>query len=323
MIPGLLAGAALAGLWLVWAAGIEPRWLRVRAFRLQPGAGPLPLPPVAAAAPSHISPAVAATPSPTPTSPTPPAGAPTADGGAGRGAVRIAHLTDLHAPVYRIDESRLWSALLAWQPHLIAFTGDLVEDGRLPWDAGLRLLARLADRWPVYFVPGNHDHLAGWPRLEQGLRASGVRVLANAGEPFQAAGYRFFVAGVDDPHTRRDRLDRALTGAPADLPVLLLAHAPAEGLLRQASRRHIPLVLTGHTHGGQVRLPWVGALWVPGQGWFPRYDRGWFPLGRGCLLVNAGLGTPKPWVRWLCPPEVLLIAWQPAPCGSQPLQRQA
>ncbi|PZN11353.1 MAG: metallophosphoesterase [Bacillota bacterium] len=284
----------LAGLWLAWTAAIEPRWLCVRTYWLGPGAGPRPGPPVGEG-----------------TEGPPPARLPEGSPVRGRGSVRIAHLTDLHAPVYRIDESRILSSLSAWEPHLIAFTGDLAEGGGLPYDAGLRLLARLAARWPVYFVPGNHDHLAGWQTMEQRLREAGVRVLVNEGECATVGGLPLFIAGVDDPHTGRDRLDEALAGAPSAAAILLLAHAPSQRLRRLAVERRIPLVLVGHTHGGQVRLPAVGALWVPGQGWFPHYDRGWFRLGDGYLFVNSGLGTPKPWIRWLCPPEVVLIQWEP------------
>ncbi|HEY8393530.1 MAG TPA: metallophosphoesterase [Thermaerobacter sp.] len=301
MSPGPVMGLVLTGLWLAWVAGVEPRWLQVRAYRLRPGAGPHPIPPPAAAR--------ARLPSGHP--------APAGDRGEesdGKGRVlRVAHLTDLHAPFYRIDEIRLLAALQAWGPDLIAFTGDLADSGQAPYEAGLRLLARLSARWPVYFVPGNHDHPAGWPALERRLREAGIRVLVNEGDSFQIRGRTFYIAGVDDPHTGRDRLERALGDAPAGVPVLLLAHAPTERIRRLASQRGIPLVLVGHTHGGQVRLPGLGALWVPGQGWFPRYDRGWFRLGDGHLLVNAGLGTPKPWIRWLCPPEVVLIEWEPGP----------
>lgn len=293
MRPGPVAGAVLAALWLAWVAEIEPRWLRVRAYRLRRGAIPQPAPP---AAPVPVR---------------PPAGHHEAVGDARGRTLRIAHLTDLHAPVYRIDESRLWAALRAWRPDLITFTGDLADSGQLPYDAGVRLLARLAARWPVYFVPGNHDHLAGWPPMERRLREAGIHVLVNDGELYRARGQTFYIAGVDDPHTGRDRLDEALAGAPPGVPVLLLAHAPSRRIRQLAPDRRVPLVLVGHTHGGQVRLPWLGALWIPGQGWFPRYDRGWFRLGDTYLLVNAGLGTPKPWIRWLCPPEVVLIDWEP------------
>ena len=236
--------------------------------------------------------------------------------GPGRGVLRIAHLTDLHAPVYRIREEALFRWLEALAPDLVVFTGDLAEGRHLPAARGVDLLRRLARRWPVYLVPGNHDHLYGWRRLEEELAPTGVQILVNRGTTLWAGDVPVYLAGVDDPHTGRDRLDDALAAAPAGVPVVLLAHAPAAGLRARAAGGRVDLVLAGHTHGGQVRLPGLGALWIPGQGWFPRYDRGWFDIGGTRWYISAGLGTPRPWIRWLCPPELVLLEIEVPPRGT-------
>ncbi|ADU51437.1 metallophosphoesterase [Thermaerobacter marianensis DSM 12885] len=297
-LAGTRAGAgatALRGLAAVllaavtWGWLVEPRWLQARAFRLPLAGGPpQPLPAAATRRP-------------------------------GPGGLRLAHLTDLHAPVYRIPEAALLRQLRAWQPDAVVFTGDLAEGPHHPATRGVALMARLARRWPVFLVPGNHDHLYGWFRLRRDLEAAGVQVLVNRGTVLRAGEAAVYLAGVDDPHTGRDRVGEALAGAPPGTPVVLLAHAPAEGIRRAAAARGVRLVLAGHTHGGQVRLPLVGALWIPGQGWFPRYDRGWFDIGGTWWYIATGLGTPRPWIRFRCRPELVLIELvPPAPRTGPP-----
>lgn len=277
LAPPVAFLAGVAVLVLGWALLVEPVWLRRRAFRLPLAGGP-------------------------------PRPLPVARGGRPvRRGLRLVHLTDLHAPLYRVDEGALLDQVAAWDPDAVVVTGDLAEGPHLPARRGVDLLATLARRWPVYLVPGNHDHLYGWPALRRELEAAGIRVLVNRGVVLRSGAVAVFLAGVDDPHTGRDRLDRALAGAPRDLPAVVLAHAPAARLRQEAAARRVRLVLAGHTHGGQVRLPVVGALWIPGQGWLPRYDRGWFDIGGTWWYIATGLGTPKPWVRLLCRPEVVLV----------------
>lgn len=283
---GLLAVVILAV--VAWAYLVEPRWLKVRAYRLALGAP------------------AGGRPAPVPVPPPRPAAGPGA-GTSTPARLRLAHLTDLHAPVYRIAEPLLVHWIEAWQPDAVVFTGDLAENKGLPARRGVELLRRLARRWPVYLVPGNHDHLYGWGRLRRDLEGAGVRVLVNQGVRLEKGRAAIYLTGVDDPHSGRDRLDASLAGAPAGMPVVLLAHAPADGIRRAAAARGVPLALAGHTHGGQVRLPLVGALWIPGQGWFPTFDRGWFDVGGTWWYIATGLGTPRPWIRLLCRPEVVLL----------------
>lgn len=307
--PLLGLAATVILLWLFWVAWLEPRWVQVVAYRFRPGLGPSVF---------NLSPAPARPGNQRDQDLQPPdqrvripqqATVPDPHGlpGQGRQRVRIAHLTDLHAPVYQVSHRSLLRYLKQAQPDLIVFTGDLADGPHQPADGGVDLMAALARRWPVYLVPGNHDHLAGWPGLQRRLAAAGVHVLVNEGRTVGIAGTDFFLAGVDDPHTGRDRLDEALKGCPAGRPVILLAHAPSAPLRDQAARRQVALVLAGHTHGGQVRPPLLGALWIPGQGWFPRYDRGWFLIGGTYWYISAGLGTPRPWIRWRCRPEIAVI----------------
>ncbi|GAB6876370.1 metallophosphoesterase [Thermaerobacter litoralis] len=301
--PGSLAAflqlvAALLILALAWGYLVEPRWLKARAYRLRldrPAGGQ----PVSIPLPAPAPGAAGAAPNPAPRAGEEPGTRPA--------RLRLVHLTDLHAPVYRIAEGRLIRWIEAWQPDAVVFTGDLAEGKGLPAGRGVALLRRLARRWPVYLVPGNHDHLYGWYGLRRDLEAAGVQVLVNRGVQVGSGAAAIFLAGVDDPHTGRHDLGAALAGAPPGLPVVLLAHAPADGIRQEAARRGVALALAGHTHGGQVRLPLVGALWIPGQGWFPTYDRGWFPVAGTWWYINTGLGTPRPWIRLLCRPEVVLL----------------
>ncbi|EKP95793.1 metallophosphoesterase [Thermaerobacter subterraneus] len=329
-VPAFWAGSALPDLLrllavfvlavVAWGYLVEPRWLRVRAYRLSLGADarggrpvPLPIPrppkrPVGSRSTRAAGPAAkGAPPSPAAREGVTASPATLRAAAARPSRLRLAHLTDLHAPVYRVSEAALLRWIEAWQPDAVVFTGDLAEGKGLPARRGVELLRRLARRWPVYLVPGNHDHLYGWSRLRRELEGTGVHLLVNQGARLEQGPVGIYLAGVDDPHTGRDDLGAALAGAPPGWPVVLLAHAPAGGIRRAAAGLGAGLVLAGHTHGGQVRLPLLGALWIPGQGWFPTYDRGWFQVGGTWWFIAAGLGTPRPWIRLLCRPELVLL----------------
>lgn len=100
-----------------------------------------------------------------------------------------------------------------------------------------------------------------------------------------------YLVGVDDPHTGRDNIEAAMEDVPDKAAAVLLAHSPT--IFPQAVERGIDLVLCGHTHGGQVRLPFVGALIVPGQGLFPEWDHGMFREDETIMLINDGLGGKR------------------------------
>lgn len=222
--------------------------------------------------------------------------------------LRIAHATDLHLND-RSPAMALPDVLEDLDFDLLAFTGDFIDqDADVP--VLERLLARLPASYPKVAVLGNHDHwsLSRHPTrndvdlLVRVLGDNGVTVLVNT-HTVLAAG-ALVVAGVDDPVTARPDVAAATRGVPAGAFVLLLAHTP--DVVNQLSGCHADLVLTGHTHGGQVRLPAIGP--VVNMSRLPRNRiLGFFDHDGIPVYVNAGMGYSGVDVRFRCPSEVAVF----------------
>jgi len=231
---------------------------------------------------------------------------------AGFDGLRIAQLSDLH--LHRISRAyrRAIDAIGRERPDLVAITGDLVDHPEQT-SACLAFLSRLraAAGVPVIVVPGNWDHrafptkqsIAAW---HQRLQAeTGVRVLANQNVVLHRHGDRMWLVGTDDPYFGHADLDASFKGIPDSAFALVLTHAP-EAFEELAQRPAARLVLAGHTHGGQVRLPFIGALRVPSR-YGTRFAHGLFKLGDAIFYVNAGMGMSHLPVRFLCRPELTFI----------------
>jgi uncharacterized protein len=205
---------------------------------------------------------------------------------------RFVHFTDLH---FKGDESYLKGVVQTinrLSPEFACFTGDIVEDAsHLP--KALEILGAI--KCPVYGVPGNHDHWshADFPTIKRAFERTGGRWLVN--EEVSLTERAIHLAGIDS--------------VPAGLPPrpghtsILLAHYPLWA--DQVSPHRFDLILAGHSHGGQVRLPLFGALIVPFN--VGRYELGMFDTKGGPLFVNAGIGTFHFHVRFLCRPEIAVF----------------
>lgn len=162
---------------------------------------------------------------------------------------------------------------------------------------------------PIFFVPGNHERFTGF-QMRDALLAEGVQILNNSAFRLTRNGYHIWIVGVDDPYVGFARLDQAMApievAAEADTaPKILLAHAPK--IFPEALAAKINLVLVGHTHGGQIRLPFIGALVAPGQGLFPKYDYGEFTEEGTAMLITGGLGESTLPIRINNRPEIVLV----------------
>jgi uncharacterized protein len=231
--------------------------------------------------------------------------------------VTLVHLSDLHIGQLGMRERRAIDLINQAHPDLIVITGDLTRSGSSPHALGV-FLSSLHARHGVFMVWGNHDHwdgaATGWgPEVVRGAR---VTILDNESRRIDLPRGHFYLAGVDDPITGHDNLRRAMAHVPHRAPTILLAHTPE--IVRSLGHWGINLVLAGHTHGGQVRLPWIGALWVP-YGTRDFLD-GWFDVDHGARLhVNPGLGMSWLPVRFLCRPVIDLITLRGGlPPGSRP-----
>ena len=220
-----------------------------------------------------------------------------------RAPLKIAHLSDLHTHGYGRRERGLVALLDAEHPDVIVVTGDVVDDGSL--DPARELFEHLHAPRGVWVVLGNWEN---WrpPPLARGTYVSmGARLLVNEGALVRPD---LWLAGFDDSMSGFPDVEAALLGAPASAEKVGLFHSP-ELFDRVASR--IDLALAGHTHGGQVRVPLLGALWTPpGSGSFVS---GWYASADARMFVSRGVGTSIIGVRFMCPPEVAFITLAPAP----------
>ena len=164
------------------------------------------------------------------------------------------------------------------------------------------LLGRLRARYGVYAVLGNHDHWTDASLITDLFRAEGITVLVNQGMRFELNGEAFWLAGVDDTMVGLEDLSLALAGARESEMKLLLAHNPI--ILRRAARARVDLVLSGHTHGGQVKLRSERS---PSGRPRRRLLRGLGRQGDTQIYVTRGLGTVVLPIRYGCPPEVSLL----------------
>ena len=240
---------------------------------------------------------------------------------------RIVQLSDIHSDLMWMDKPRLEHIVQLvndQQPDIVAITGDfisgIVNDKKL---AALTPLRSLRARDGVFAVLGNHDHWAepwGEPvRIRRLLQDCGIHELNDRVHTLQRAGSMLHFVGLDDlwPDSdyippiwsHRDRLTRIVEGLPSAGTVILLVHEPDFADIA-ASVGRVDLQLSGHTHGGQVRIPFYGALRLPPLG--QRYPSGLYRSGSMLHYTNRGVGMVSPLVRFNCRPEITVFACHPA-----------
>ena len=219
----------------------------------------------------------------------------------------IAHFSDIHFGPYMRgpDAQQIVDQVNRLRPDLIVFTGDFVTElahgeAELITDMFRRLKAAQG----VYAILGNHDHWTEAEVVDQAVRAAGVTLLRNENRLIEFGGTGFWLAGVDDVWEEKHDLGAALLGVGDDLPVILLAHEPDYADEVERTGR-VDLQLSGHSHGGQVRLPYYGALALPYLA--HKYPIGLYQLGSTTLYTNRGVGLLAPPVRFNCRPEITLF----------------
>jgi hypothetical protein len=225
----------------------------------------------------------------------------------------VVHITDLHiGPLLRPDRlERFIRRINGLTPDLIVITGDIFDFDPRYIEEGCRELAKLEARHGIYAVLGNHDHYTGTESVVAGLaRYTSIRLLRDEWERIDIGGAGFVIAGLEDPqegwmdkYSESPVLERLAAEIPEELPRLLLAHRPS--FFHHAEELGFPLVLAGHTHGGQVALPF--ATNTNAARMISDHTRGLFHRGQSTLYVNRGLGMAGLPLRLNCPREIALI----------------
>jgi predicted MPP superfamily phosphohydrolase len=216
--------------------------------------------------------------------------------------LKIAHLSDLHSSGLGRRERKLLALLGAEHPDVIVITGDSVTRGQRY--TNLRpLLLSLHAPLGVWLVRGNWENEYRPPEERAYYSQAGVHFLLNEGGAIRPD---VWVAGVDDPLSGSPDLDAALISVPQNVYVIAAFHTP-EFFDKVAGRA--PLALSGHTHGGQVRMPFVPVFWLPpGSG---RFLEGWYTEHGSRMYVSRGIGTSFLPIRFLCRPELSIITVVP------------
>jgi predicted MPP superfamily phosphohydrolase len=230
---------------------------------------------------------------------------------------RIAQLSDIHHSPF-LGEAEIAEAARrtnALQPDLIALTGDYISHSRDYIAGCARALGRLRARHGVFAVLGNHDHWTDGELMAAALEAEGIRVLRNESVRIRRGQAHVWLAGIDDLLVKRHDLALALAETKRKEARILLAHNPA--IIREAARAGLDLVLSGHTHGGQINWRLLtGRHNQSTRRWLQRPSRrfvcGHAHLGSTQIYVNRGLGTVVVPLRYGCPPEITLLELIPA-----------
>lgn len=233
---------------------------------------------------------------------------------------KIAHISDLHNDELGKDNEKVISVLRDAKPDIIAVTGDLIDSYDTDTDIALSFIKQALEIAPCYYVNGNHEErvIESYEILRAELIDMGVNVLENESLVLERGGDSINIIGVSDPGFETDYLfgdtegvlRRHLDELMKDKEgfTLLLSHRPE--LFDLYADKNMDLVLTGHAHGGQFRLPFVGGLYAPNQGVFPEYDSGIFTEDNTNMIVSRGLGNSLFPFRLNNRPEVVVVTLQ-------------
>ncbi len=240
---------------------------------------------------------------------------------AGFDGYRIAQVSDLHNDSFGRDNGRLVKALEKAQADSIVITGDLVDSRRTDVDVAVSLAAQCVRIAPTYYVTGNHEeNIADFSGLVERLQAAGVTVLRTEVAELERGGDTIHLVGADDPFmlpkhigygANAERMAQALQEVmPAEGYTVLLAHRPE--LFDTYIAVGADLILSGHLHGGQIRIPFLGGLFMPSQGFFPAYDGGAYTQGDAQMIVSRGLGNSRFPLRVNNFPELVVVTLETA-----------
>ncbi len=233
---------------------------------------------------------------------------------------RIAQISDLHCGPFaggaRVDR---WVAKVNdLGADLVAVTGDLIASGSAFVPVVAASLGGLRARDGVFACMGNHDYFTDAEAMVTALERAGLDVLRNRGVVVRRGEQALYVAGVDDTWTHRNDVARAMSGRPAQAPAVLLAHDPA--LFPEAAAHQVDLTLSGHTHGGQLGVPFLAKRYNLAR-LMTQFTTGLYTSGSSTLYVNRGLGATALPVRLAVPPEIALITLRRAePTAARDLQ---
>ena len=233
---------------------------------------------------------------------------------------RIAQVSDLHNAEFGEGNEKLIELLSQTDPDMIVITGDVIDSRHTDIEIALEFARQAIKIAPVYYVSGNHEaRISEYEDLKTGLVKAGTVILENQKVQITREGESITIMGIDDPSFQEDYLfgDAVSVTSSAlseiqnesDRYTVLLAHRPE--LFETYVDAGVDLVFSGHAHGGQFRLPFVGGLVAPNQGFFPEYDAGLFSEGSTTMIVSRGVGNSIIPIRFNNRPEIVVAELKP------------
>lgn len=229
---------------------------------------------------------------------------------------KILQISDLHNKQFGDNQDVLIQKIKSIDPDIIAITGDLIDSKSYDAEVSMQLIREIVKKYPVYFVTGNHEQWSGkYNRLEKELKKYDVNVLRNEHVGIRKGEQEINLLGIDDPEFVNgnrdegniiiDEIKKAKIEMQPDRYNVLLSHRPE--FLTEYADEQIDLVLSGHAHGGQVRLPFIGGLVAPNQGVLPKYTAGLYVEQSTSMVVSRGLGNSIIPQRILNRPEIVVV----------------
>ena len=222
---------------------------------------------------------------------------------------KIVHLTDFHSKNFGEREKKVLEILEDINPDFIFITGDFIDYRTKDINSCQEFWRKLSNQHQgkTFGVLGNHEHWIKSPdisAIKKLLEEGGISILNNENRKIFQGNKYIYLLGVDDPDSKKDDLPKAMIGAEENIPKILLAHSP--DIVDNLRGEKVDLILVGHTHGGQIRIPFVKPFWVPTKN-RGKYASGLFEIGKTILYVNCGIGMAALPVRFNCPPEIAVI----------------
>ena len=213
---------------------------------------------------------------------------------------RIVQISDLHNAEFGENNEKLLLMLKQADADIIAITGDMIDSRNTDVDVAISFAQKAVNIAPVYYVNGNHESrvLGEYEKLKQGLTDAGVTILENSSADITIGDEAITLIGINDPTFRMELVDDTMEQNIAHQLVnvipdndnykVLLAHRPE---YFDVYAGNVDLVLSGHAHGGQFRIPFIGGLVAPGQGFFPEYYEGSHIKENTEMIVSRGIGN--------------------------------
>lgn len=229
---------------------------------------------------------------------------------------KVLHISDLHNKMFGKNQDYLIKKIKASSPDIIVITGDLIDRRRFDLDTAMCFINKAVDIAPIYYVSGNHEAWSGkYDQIKQSLKDAGVLILDDTSLELLKGENSIQLLGLSDPDfltsnyldgTNTKKLELQLKQWSNDINYkILLSHRPE--LFSLYIENNIDLIFSGHAHGGQIRLPFLGGLIAPDQGFFPKYTSGPYKNGNTTMFVSRGLGNSIFPFRVFNRPEIVVV----------------